>query len=58
MRRSSDTGNNGDFIVCGASLEQPMTFHASLRDEHGDAAITHWTEDVMVLTIRLHSGAP
>jgi hypothetical protein len=58
VRRSSDTGYNGDFIVCGASLEQPMTFHASLRDEHGDAAITHWTEDVMVLTIKLHSGAP
>jgi hypothetical protein len=58
VRRSSDTGYNGDFIVCGASLEQPMTFHASLRGEHGDAAITHWTEDVMVLTIRLHSGAP
>jgi hypothetical protein len=58
VRRSSDTGYNGDFIVCGASLEQPMTFHASLRDEHGDAAITHWTEDVMVLTIRLHPGAP
>jgi hypothetical protein len=58
VRRSSDTGYNGDFIVCGASLEQPMTFHASLRGEHGDAAITHWTEDVMVLTIRLHPGAP
>jgi hypothetical protein len=58
VRRSGEVGYTGAFIVCGASLEQPMTFHASLRDERGDAAITHWTEDVMVLTIKLHSGAP
>jgi hypothetical protein len=58
VRRSGEVGYTGGFIVCGASLDQPMTFHASLRDEHGDAAITRWTEDVMVLTIRLHSRAP
>jgi len=58
VRRSGEVGYTGAFIVCGAALDQPMTFRASLRDEHGDAAITHWTEDVMVLTIRLHSGTP
>jgi len=58
VRRSGEVGYSGAFIVCGAALDQPMTFRASLRDEHGDAAITHWTEDVMVLTIRLHSGTP
>jgi len=58
VRRSGEVGYTGAFIVCGAALDQPMTFRASLRDEHGDAAITHWTGDVMVLTIRLHSGTP
>jgi hypothetical protein len=58
VRRSSAVGNAGDFMVCGASLDQPMTFRASRRDEHGEAAITRWTEDVIVVTIRLHLGAP
>ncbi|HEY2164797.1 MAG TPA: carboxypeptidase-like regulatory domain-containing protein [Gemmatimonadaceae bacterium] len=58
VRRSGEVGYTGGFLVCGASLQQPMTFRASLGDEHGEAAITRWAEDVMVLTIRLHSGAP
>jgi hypothetical protein len=58
VRRSGEVGYTGGFMVCGASLDQPMTFRASLGDEHGEAAITRWTQDVMVLTIRLHSGAP
>jgi hypothetical protein len=58
VQRSGEVGYTGAFIVCGAALDQPMKFRASLRDEHGDAAITHWTEDVMVLTIHLHSGTP
>ncbi len=58
VRRSGEVGYTGGFMVCGAALDQPMTFHASLRDEHGDAAITRWTQDVMVLTIRLRPRAP
>jgi len=58
VHRTGEVGYTGGFLVCGASLDQPLTFHATLRDEHGDAAITHWTQDVVVLTIRLHSGAP
>jgi hypothetical protein len=51
-------GYTGAILVCGASLQQPMWFRAFRGELHGEAAITHWTEDVMVLTIRLHSGAP
>ncbi len=58
VHRSGEVGITGDFMVCGAALDQPMTFRASRRDEHGEAAITRWTEDVIVLTIRLHPGAP
>jgi hypothetical protein len=58
VRRSGEVGYTGGFLVCGASLQQPMTFRASLGDEHGEAAITRWADDVMVVTIHLHSGAP
>ena len=58
VHRSGEVGYTGGFMVCGASLNQPMVFHATLDKEHGDAAITRWTDEVMVVTIRLHAGAP
>jgi hypothetical protein len=56
IRRSGPVNINGGFMVCGAALDQPMTFRASRGGEHGEAVITQWTGDVMVLTITLRSG--
>jgi len=58
VHRSGSINFLGAFVVCGASLQQPMAFHVSLGDEHGDAAISRWSENVMVLTLRLHTGSP
>jgi hypothetical protein len=57
VHRSLEVGYTG-VMVCGAALDQPMAFHATLGDTHGDAAITRWVQDVMALTIHLHRGAP
>ncbi|HEV8448304.1 MAG TPA: carboxypeptidase-like regulatory domain-containing protein [Gemmatimonadaceae bacterium] len=58
VHRQGEIDFTGAFIVCGASLQQPMAFHVSLGEEHGDAAISRWSENVMVLTLRLHTGSP
>jgi hypothetical protein len=58
VHRSLQVSYTGGVIVCGASLQQPIAFHVTLGKEHGDAAITRWTENVMVVTLSLHTGAP
>jgi hypothetical protein len=56
VRRSGEASFDGGFMVCGAALDHPMTFRASRGDEHGEATITQWIGDVMVLTITLRGG--
>jgi hypothetical protein len=58
VRRSGETGRDGRFMVCGAALDQPMRFRASVGDGRGEAGIATWTNDVVVLTVVLRRGAP
>jgi hypothetical protein len=58
VHRSGEVGSRGSFVVCGASLDQPMKFLITRRAERGEGRIEHWTGEVMVLTIVLHPGAP
>lgn len=51
VHRAGEVGPDGRFIVCGAALDQPMGFRASLGDALGDAGIARWSDDVMVVTI-------
>ena len=58
VHRSGVSGLDGQFIVCGAALDQPMTFRASFHDFRGEATIAKWTDEVMALPITIRPGRP
>ena len=58
VHRTGEAGPDGRFLVCGAALDQPMTFRASHDDAHGERGIPKWTDDVVVLTLTIRPGHP
>ncbi len=58
VRRSGRSDVQGRFVVCGAALDQPISFRASNDGYGGENGIARWTSDIMVLTIVLRPGAP
>ena len=57
VRRAGEVDETGRFIVCAASLDQPMRFVVTQDAAHGHAEIARWTEEVMFLSIVLRAGA-
>lgn len=58
VRRAGESGINGTFVVCGAALDQPMTFRASHHGARGESGIARWTNDIMILPVVLRLGPP
>jgi hypothetical protein len=55
---SGDAGDDGRFVVCGASLDQPMLVRAIRGDESAVALIDQWKDEVMATTLVLKPRQP
>jgi hypothetical protein len=58
ISRSGRTDDQGRFVICNASLDQPIALRASRGDARGEGGIARWTTDVIPVVIVLRASPP